>query len=53
MWVLLPKQILLTNLITDFPSLQIASDNVDEEWQQKPVSWDMKFIQRSIRNIHF
>ena len=43
---LLPKQILLTNLLTDFPSLQIASDSVDEDWLKKPVQWDMKFIKR-------
>lgn len=43
---LLPKQILLTNLFTDFPSLQIASDSVDEDWLQGPVTWDMKFIKR-------
>ena len=27
----LPKQILLTNLLTDFPEMTIASDNVDAE----------------------
>ncbi|MHC5100022.1 threonine synthase [Peptoniphilus genitalis] len=43
---LLPKQILLTNLLTDFPSLQIASDSVDEDWLKNPVKWDMKFIKR-------
>ena len=43
---LLPKQILLTNLMTDFPSLQIASDSVDEEWLKRPVNWDMKFIKK-------
>lgn len=43
---LLPKQILLTNLLTDFPSLQIASDSVDEGWLEKPVKWDMKFIKK-------
>lgn len=43
---LLPKQVLLTNLFTDFPSLQIASDSVDEKWQEKPVKWDMKFIKK-------
>ena len=43
---LLPKQILLTNLMTDFPSLQIASDSVDEEWIKHPVKWDMKFIKK-------
>lgn len=43
---LLPKQILLTNLFTDFPSLQIASDSVDEDWLKNPVKWDMKFIKK-------
>ncbi len=43
---LLPKQVLLTNLFTDFPSLQIASDSVDQKWQEKPVKWDMKFIKK-------
>ena len=43
---LLPKQILLTNLLTDFPSLQIASDSVDQAWLEKPVKWDMKFIKK-------
>lgn len=43
---LLPKQILLTNLFTDFPSLQIASDSVDSTWLEKPVKWDMSFIKK-------
>ena len=43
---LLPKQILLTNLFTDFPSLQIASDSVDKAWLENPVKWDMKFIKK-------
>lgn len=41
---MLPKQILLTNFITDFPYLTIASDNVDEEQLNKPGKWDLKFI---------
>ncbi|WP_018341940.1 magnesium-translocating P-type ATPase [Cytophaga aurantiaca] len=41
---MLPKQILLTNFITDFPYLTIASDNVDEEQLAKPGKWDLKFI---------
>jgi Mg2+-importing ATPase len=41
---MLPKQILLTNFITDFPYLTIASDNVDEEQVAKPGKWDLKFI---------
>ena len=43
---LLPKQILLTNLFTDFPSLQIASDSVDDDWLKSSVKWDMKFIKK-------
>ncbi|MGB4849125.1 MAG: magnesium-translocating P-type ATPase, partial [Saprospiraceae bacterium] len=41
---MLPKQILLTNFITDFPYLTIASDNVDEEQLETPGRWDIKFI---------
>ena len=43
---LLPKQILLTNLLTDFPGMTIASDAVDEEWISRPRRWDIAFIQR-------
>jgi len=41
---MLPKQILLTNFITDFPYLAVASDNVDKEQLQKPGKWNLKFI---------
>jgi len=41
---LLPKQILLTNLLTDFPEMTIASDNVDAEMVTQPRRWDIKFI---------
>ncbi|MDR6564286.1 MULTISPECIES: magnesium-translocating P-type ATPase [unclassified Arcicella] len=41
---MLPKQILLTNFITDFPYLTVASDNVDQEQLNKPGKWDLKFI---------
>ena len=43
---LLPKQILLTNLLTDFPEMTIASDNVDSEMVAKPRRWDIKFIRK-------
>jgi len=33
---LLPKQILLTNLLTDFPEMTIATDSVDPEMVEKP-----------------
>jgi Mg2+-importing ATPase len=41
---MLPKQILLTNFITDFPYLTIASDNVDQEQLNKPGKWNLKLI---------
>jgi Mg2+-importing ATPase len=41
---LLPRQILLTNLLTDFPELTIGTDNVDEEAVEKPRRWNVNFI---------
>jgi Mg2+-importing ATPase len=41
---LLPKQILLTNLLTDMPEMSIATDNVDEDAVDKPRRWDIRFI---------
>jgi P-type Mg2+ transporter len=43
---LLPKQILLTNLLTDFPEMTIATDNVDTELIEQPRRWDIKFIRK-------
>lgn len=43
---LLPKQILLTNLMTDFPEMAIATDSVDMTSIQTPQRWDLKFIRR-------
>jgi Mg2+-importing ATPase len=43
---LLPKQILLTNLLTDFPEMTIATDRVDAQAIEKPRRWDIQFIQR-------
>lgn len=43
---LLPKQILLTNLMTDFPEMTISTDNVDKEIIQVPRHWDLKFIRK-------
>ena len=43
---LLPKQILLTNLLTDFPEMTIATDNVDEEMINYPRRWDIKAIRK-------
>ncbi len=41
---LLPSQILLTNLLTDFPEMTIATDRVDRELVNKPRRMDIKFI---------
>ncbi|SMC48296.1 magnesium-translocating P-type ATPase [Papillibacter cinnamivorans] len=46
---MLPKQILLVNLITDFPAMTIAGDYVDENMIRSPRRWDI----RSIRNFMF
>jgi Mg2+-importing ATPase len=43
---LLPKQILLTNLLTDFPEMTIATDNVDKEMVNYPRRWDIKAIRK-------
>ena len=42
----LPKQILLTNLMTDFPEMTISTDNVDREAVDKPRRFDNKFIRK-------
>jgi P-type Mg2+ transporter len=43
---LLPKQILLTNLLTDLPEMTIATDRVDRDWIDRPRRWDIGFIKR-------
>jgi Mg2+-importing ATPase len=43
---LLPKQILLTNLLTDIPEMTIATDRVDRELIDHPRRWDIAFIRR-------
>lgn len=43
---MLPKQILLTNLITDFPEMTISTDNVDKEMVTLPHKFDLKFIRK-------
>jgi len=45
---LLPKQILLTNMLTDMPETTIASDSVDAEMLTRPRRWDIGFI----RSLH-
>jgi Mg2+-importing ATPase len=41
---LLPKQILLTNFLTDLPEMTIATDSVDPEMAQRPRRWNIAFI---------
>ncbi len=41
---MLPVQLLLCNLLSDFPMISIAADNVDEEDVQRPKSYDVRDI---------
>jgi Mg2+-importing ATPase len=43
---LVPKQVLLTNLLTDLPEMAIASDNVDHEATALPQRWDIHLVRR-------
>jgi P-type Mg2+ transporter len=43
---LLPAQILLTNLMTDFPEMTIATDRVDSEMVDHPRRWDIAAIRK-------
>ena len=50
---LLPKQILLTNLMTDFPEMTIATDSVDKEMTRLPRRWDIKAIRKFMITFGF
>jgi P-type Mg2+ transporter len=50
---LLPKQILLTNLLTDFPEMTIATDSVDPELVEKPRRWNIRFIRNFMLTFGF
>jgi Mg2+-importing ATPase len=39
---MLPKQILMTNFLSDIPYMTIATDNVDQEELSHPQKWNMK-----------
>jgi Mg2+-importing ATPase len=43
---MLPEQILLTNLLTDLPEMNIATDNVDQEFIDTPHRWNISFIRK-------
>jgi Mg2+-importing ATPase len=50
---LLPKQILLTNLMTDFPEMTIATDSVDQEMIGRPRRWNIKVIRKFMITFGF
>ena len=50
---LLPKQILLTNLLTDIPEMTIATDRVDHELTEQPRRWDVAFIRKFMLTFGF
>ncbi|MEP6646862.1 MAG: magnesium-translocating P-type ATPase [Saprospiraceae bacterium] len=41
---MLPKQILLTNFLTDLPFLAVTTDNVDKQQLESPGKWNLKLI---------
>lgn len=43
---LLPKQILLINVLSDLPAMAIATDWLDPEMVERPRRWDNRGIQR-------
>jgi P-type Mg2+ transporter len=43
---LLPKQVLLVNLLTDLPEMTIATDRLGPEMVERPRRWDIGFIRR-------
>lgn len=47
------SQILLVNLLADFPAMALATDNVDPEQIQRPRRWDTGFITRFMMSFGF
>ncbi len=50
---LLPMQILLINLMTDFPEMAIATDRVDREMVDHPRRWDIGAIRKFMLTFGF
>lgn len=48
---LLPDQLMVTNLLTDIPQTQIASDNIDEEYINSPQKFDIHYIKRFMKTF--
>lgn len=43
---MLPKQILLLNVLSDLPAMTIATDRLDDELVARPRRWEMRAIRR-------
>lgn len=50
---LLAHQILLVNLLADFPAMALATDSVDPEQIHRPRRWDTRFILRFMMSFGF
>ncbi len=50
---LLASQILLVNLLADFPAMALATDSVDPEQIARPRRWDTRFILRFMVSFGF
>ena len=50
---LLAHQILLVNLLADFPAMALATDSVDPEQVVRPRRWDTRFITRFMMSFGF
>lgn len=48
-----PAQILLVNLLADFPAMALATDSVDPEQVERPRRWDISFILRFMMSFGF
>ncbi|MDB5347624.1 MAG: magnesium-translocating P-type ATPase [Schlesneria sp.] len=48
-----PAQILLVNLLADFPAMALATDSVDPEQIERPRRWDISFILRFMMSFGF
>ena len=46
-------QILLVNLLSDFPAMALATDTVDPEQIRRPRRWDVRFIVRFMMSFGF
>ena len=45
---LLPRQILLLNVLSDVPAMAVAGDRVDPELVERPRSWDVREIRTAM-----